>query len=134
MGRDKDKDFEFRTAVYDEIVYAYVRYLTFVLGDIGGIYLNERYDGDQRPSFKTVSKQQQKKALNFLLNELKDLSWLDARETLKEFSDVKAEVEKLLDVFKFRDAQKEAMNLARIGNNTWQIQNLGNLPRQTCRA
>ncbi|MBR1595074.1 MAG: methionine--tRNA ligase [Phocaeicola sp.] len=35
---------------------------------------------------------------------------------LKEFSDVKAEVEKLLDVFKFRDAQKEAMNLARIGN------------------
>ena len=38
------------------------------------------------------------------------------KETLKEFSDVKAEVEKLLDVFKFRDAQKEAMNLARIGN------------------
>lgn len=38
------------------------------------------------------------------------------RETLKEFEDVKAEVEKLLDVFKFRDAQREAMNLARIGN------------------
>ena len=38
------------------------------------------------------------------------------KETLKEFSDVKAEVEKLLNVFKFRDAQKEAMNLARIGN------------------
>lgn len=38
------------------------------------------------------------------------------RETLKEFADVKAEVEKLLNVFKFRDAQKEAMNLARIGN------------------
>ena len=38
------------------------------------------------------------------------------RQTLKEFADVKQEVEKLLDVFKFRDAQKEAMNLARIGN------------------
>ena len=38
------------------------------------------------------------------------------RDTLKEFSDVKAEMEKLLNVFKFRDAQKEAMNLARIGN------------------
>lgn len=35
---------------------------------------------------------------------------------LKEFADVKTEVEKLLDVFKFREAQKEAMNLARIGN------------------
>ena len=38
------------------------------------------------------------------------------KETLKEFADVKTEVEKLLNVFKFRDAQKEAMNLARIGN------------------
>ena len=38
------------------------------------------------------------------------------RETLKEFADVKEEVEKLLNVFKFRDAQKEAMNLACIGN------------------
>lgn len=37
-------------------------------------------------------------------------------KTLKEFVDVKQEVEKLLDVFRFRDAQKEAMNLARIGN------------------
>jgi methionyl-tRNA synthetase len=38
------------------------------------------------------------------------------KETLSAFGDVKAEVEKLLDAFKFRDAQKEAMNLARIGN------------------
>ena len=38
------------------------------------------------------------------------------KETIAEFIGVKAEVEKLLDVFKFRDAQKEAMNLARIGN------------------
>ena len=38
------------------------------------------------------------------------------RETLQDFANVKAEVEKLLDIFKFRDAQKEAMNLARIGN------------------
>ncbi|MDR3706221.1 MAG: methionine--tRNA ligase [Paludibacteraceae bacterium] len=38
------------------------------------------------------------------------------KETLKEFVDVKHEVEKLLNVFRFRDAQKEAMNLARIGN------------------
>lgn len=36
--------------------------------------------------------------------------------TLNEFKDVKVKVEELLDVFKFRDAQKEAMNLARIGN------------------
>ena len=38
------------------------------------------------------------------------------KATIAEFINVKAEVEKLLDTFKFREAQKEAMNLARIGN------------------
>ena len=38
------------------------------------------------------------------------------RQTIGEFARVKAEVERLLDAFHFRDAQKEAMNLARIGN------------------
>ena len=38
------------------------------------------------------------------------------RETIAEFQDVKAKVESLLDNFHFREAQKEAMNLARIGN------------------
>ena len=38
------------------------------------------------------------------------------RQTLEEFKDVKGRVEALLDQFKFREAQKEAMNLARIGN------------------
>ena len=38
------------------------------------------------------------------------------RKAIEEFKDVKQKVEALLDVFKFRDAQKEAMNLARIGN------------------
>ena len=38
------------------------------------------------------------------------------RQALNEFKDVKEKVENYLDVFKFREAQKEAMNLARIGN------------------
>ena len=40
----------------------------------------------------------------------------DDRRTIEEFCGVKAEVEQLLETFHFRDAQKEAMNLARIGN------------------
>ena len=44
-------------------------------------------------------------------------AWTDYdRQTIEEFVGVKAEVERLLDGFKFREAQKEAMNLARIGN------------------
>ena len=38
------------------------------------------------------------------------------RQTIDEFRNVKVELERLLNDFRFRDAQKEAMNLARIGN------------------
>ena len=38
------------------------------------------------------------------------------KETIEEFKNVKATLEQLIESFRFRDAQKEAMNLARIGN------------------
>ncbi len=38
------------------------------------------------------------------------------KKAIDEFKDVKEKVEQLLDGFHFREAQKEAMNLARIGN------------------
>ncbi|MCQ2256524.1 MAG: methionine--tRNA ligase [Bacteroidaceae bacterium] len=38
------------------------------------------------------------------------------KATLAEFATIKDKVEALLEAFKFREAQKEAMNLARIGN------------------
>ena len=38
------------------------------------------------------------------------------KKAIEEFKDVKEKVETLLDGFHFREAQKEAMNLARIGN------------------
>ena len=56
-----------------------------------------------------------KKYFNGVVPEAGKLTDYD-RETLNEFAGVKEEVEKLLNNFKFRDAQKEAMNLARIGN------------------
>lgn len=38
------------------------------------------------------------------------------RQAIQEFKDVKEKLEAYLEAFKFREAQKEAMNLARIGN------------------
>ena len=55
------------------------------------------------------------KYYNGIVPECGELTETD-KATLDEFKDVKQDVEKLLDNFKFRDAQKEAMNLARIGN------------------
>ena len=56
-----------------------------------------------------------KKYFNGIVPECGQLLDVD-NAAIEEFKDVKQKVEALLDTFKFRDAQKEAMNLARIGN------------------
>ena len=56
-----------------------------------------------------------KKYFNGVVPECGELQDVDLK-AIEEFKDVKQKVEALLDTFKFRDAQKEAMNLARIGN------------------
>lgn len=56
-----------------------------------------------------------KKYYNGIVPEAGTLTDYD-QQTIAEFKDVKAEVERLIENFRFRDAQKEAMNLARIGN------------------
>ena len=56
-----------------------------------------------------------KKYFGGIVPECGELQDVD-RKAIEEFKDVKQKVESLLDNFKFRDAQKEAMNLARIGN------------------
>ena len=56
-----------------------------------------------------------KKYWNGIVPECGELQDLD-NTAIQEFKDVKDKMEEYLDVFKFREAQKEAMNLARIGN------------------
>lgn len=56
-----------------------------------------------------------KKYFNGVVPKCGELQEVDLK-AIEEFKDVKQKVEALLDTFKFRDAQKEAMNLARIGN------------------
>lgn len=89
----KDNDFtwkDFQTRNNSELVAIYGNFVNRAL------VLTQKYFDGKVPS----------------LSQLTDYD----QETLKEFADVKAKLENLLDNFKFRDAQKEAMNLARIGN------------------
>ncbi len=57
------------------------------------------------------------------------------KQTLQEFADIKTRVEDCLNNFRFRDAQKEAMNLARIGNKyladtePWKLTKSGDMER-----
>lgn len=56
-----------------------------------------------------------KKYFNSMVPPCRELNDTD-KAAIAELKDVKERIENLLDQFKFREAQKEAMNLARIGN------------------
>ena len=79
VGKD-DPDYRFRLNMYNEVIYQYFRYLNNVLMNIGGIYMNERYDGDVLPSYTVVPRKDQRRAVKFLLDQMKDMDWLDAKE------------------------------------------------------
>lgn len=79
----EDKDYSFRQNIYNEIVYQYFRYLNHVIYNIGGIYINQRYEGDPLPFYESVSRDKQERALSFMLEQLKNMSWIDAPELQK---------------------------------------------------
>ena len=79
----EDRDFSFRQDIYNELIQQYFRYLNHVFFNIGGIYINEVYDGDPLPVYQSVPRHKQKEALNFLLRELKNLTWLNDPNLLR---------------------------------------------------
>ena len=89
----KDNDFtwaDFQARNNNELVAIYGNFVNRAL------VLTNKYFGGKVPASK----------------ELNDYD----KATIAEFKDVQRNLEELLDNFRFRDAQKEAMNLARIGN------------------
>ena len=78
-GED-DKDFSFRRNMYNELLYQYIRYMNHVLVNVGGIHVNERYDGDGLPYFSIVPKEKQRRALRFMLEQTRDAGWVDDKD------------------------------------------------------
>ena len=73
----EDPDYSFRLRMKNELVTQYQRYVTRALYNIGGIYLNERFEGDERESYAPVSGADQRRTVNFLLEQTKSLDWID---------------------------------------------------------
>lgn len=82
---EDDPDFEFRQTIYNEIIQQYQRYLTRVLYNVGGIYLNERYEGDARESYAPVSREDQQRTVAFVMQQVKNLDWLDSQDVKRNF-------------------------------------------------
>ncbi len=79
----QDKDYTYRDNIYREICNQYSQYIYTALVNVGGFYINEHYVGDPYKTFRVVPKEIQKRALRFVINELKNMEWLDRPEVVK---------------------------------------------------
>ncbi len=79
----QDNDYTYRTEIYKEILNQYSRYLGHVFTNIGGIIVNEKKVGDKLPHFEIVSRERQSTSLQFLLDQIYDLDWLDNKAFLR---------------------------------------------------
>lgn len=82
--KGNDPDLSKRENLYKAMLDQYFKHIYHVYNVKGGIYLNERMQGDKRPSYEFVEAEYQRRAQEFLCNELKDLSWLTPKDLLQE--------------------------------------------------
>ena len=82
----EDEDYTCRSDMYSNIVNQYVTYIGHVYANVGGIYLNERMEGDPVEAVACVPREKQRRALQFLLREIKQLQWLDNEALLQKIS------------------------------------------------
>ncbi len=82
VGKE-DKDFEYRTEIWDGVLSQLVRYINHVHANVGGIITNEKVVGDPLPLHEVVSREKQLAALNFVIKVHEDLDWLENPEVLK---------------------------------------------------
>ena len=79
----QDKDYTYRDNIYREICNQYSQYIYTALVNVGGFYINEHYVGDPYKTYQVVPKEVQRRALRFVINELKDMEWLDSPDVVK---------------------------------------------------
>ncbi|MDD2358763.1 MAG: zinc-dependent metalloprotease, partial [Thiovulaceae bacterium] len=85
VGAD-DEDFSYRGEIYDGIVYQYIRYINHIFANVGGIYLNQVKVSDKMVPFESVEREKQKRSLEFIMNQINNLDWLENEELMKNLT------------------------------------------------
>lgn len=80
----EDTDYSYRADIYDGIILQYLTYLMHVYGNIGGVYLHEKHVGDQVEALVSVPREKQKEAVDFLLQQLASLDWMDQPDIMEK--------------------------------------------------
>lgn len=80
-----DPNADHKAELYKAIADQYVRYVTNVVMNVGGIYLNDVKEGTPGKKHQVVSRAVQKKSLKWALKQYRDLTWLDNKELTSKF-------------------------------------------------
>ena len=96
---NQDIDYEYRNMLYRYLVYHFEQYLFNVYINIGGFKLNEHFVGDAMPSFIPLSKDLQKRSLAFVMNELKNMDWIDNYSVTKNLAFDGSQARRILQTY-----------------------------------
>ena len=76
----KDDDyFEYRQELYSQILNQYFRYISNVLCQVGGVYLNPVKEGMQEKRYVPVSRDVQRASMKWVFKQLRDSRWLNEK-------------------------------------------------------
>lgn len=79
----QDYDYSYRQVIYGYVINQVYDYMVHVFQNVGGIYINEKYEGDPNPAYQSVPKDIQRNSLLWIMQQIEDLSWMDNADLIK---------------------------------------------------
>lgn len=76
---ENDPDYTFRDALSQDLLNQMYEYVRKPFEYVGGIFINDRREGDPVPTFQSVPKELQRDCLKWIVKEIQDLSWMDVQ-------------------------------------------------------
>ena len=78
-----DPDFSHRSDLYGNIANQYLRYISNVVYNVGGIYLTAVKEGTKGQTFAPVPRARQQASMKWVLKQLKECDWIDETPLLE---------------------------------------------------
>ena len=72
-----DEFYEYRNELYNQLITQYFRYVSNVMCQIGGVYLDPVKEGTPAKRYEPLSRQEQQKAMRWTIDQLQDCRWLN---------------------------------------------------------
>lgn len=76
---ENDPDYAFRNTLSQDLLNQMYEYVRKPFEYVGGIFINNRREGDPTPSYRSVPKELQRDCFIWIVKEIQDLGWMDVR-------------------------------------------------------